>query len=74
MAINKKPRVFHLERNEDASGVSGTGVVAWGVEFGDGSVAMRWASVTSSTALYENVESVEHIHGHEGRTVVVWDT
>jgi hypothetical protein len=65
-------RRFQLERDEDASGVSGTGVVAQGVQFDDGSCAMRWLTATSSTAVYASADDVEAIHGHEGRTRLVW--
>lgn len=65
-------RRFQLERDEDASGVSGTGVVAQGVEFDDGSCAMRWLTATSSTAVYASADDVQRIHGHEGRTRLVW--
>jgi hypothetical protein len=65
-------RRFQLQRHEDASGVSGTGVVAQGVEFDDGSCAMRWLTETASTALYASAEDVVTIHGHEGRTRLVW--
>lgn len=64
---------FELFREEDVSGVSGTGVVAEGVEFSDGTVALRWvASDHRSTVLWESVRSVEVIHGHDGRTVIRW--
>lgn len=68
----KQPRVFALHRREDASGVSGTGYVAYGVEFHDGVVAMRWDTATSSTAVYASIEELEAIHGHEGRTEIAW--
>jgi hypothetical protein len=35
-------RLFSLVRDEDVSGISGTGPIAEGVEFTDGSVALRW--------------------------------
>ena len=65
-------RKFILFRTEDETGVSGTGVVAEGVEFFDGTVAMRWRTGTSSTAIYDKIEHVEEIHGHGGKTVVIW--
>lgn len=65
-------RRFHLQRNEDESGVSGTGIVTEGVEFSDGSCAMRWMTNTSSTTFYSSIEDVVTIHGHGGKTVVVW--
>jgi hypothetical protein len=63
---------FVLERIEDESGVSGTGVVAEGVEFSDGSVALRWRSHIKSTVVYESIRACEAVHGHGGRTKVVY--
>lgn len=63
-------RLFQMVRNEDFSGVSGTGIVARGVEFDDGTAVMRWSTATASTALYESLEAIQAIHGHEGRTLV----
>jgi len=65
-------RRFELHRDEDASGISGTGVVAEGVAFGDGSAALRWRTSVRSTAVYTSMSDVEHIHGHGGRTRIVW--
>lgn len=63
---------FELHRDSDETGVSGVGVVAQGVEFWDGTVAMRWITDVASTAIYNDVSDVEHIHGHNGKTRVVW--
>jgi hypothetical protein len=65
-------RRFELHRDEDASGVSGTGVVAQGIEFGDGTCVLRWLTGTSSTGMYANARDVCLIHGHGGRTRLVW--
>lgn len=61
---------FILHRYEDKSGVSGTGQVAEGVEFSDGSVALRWHGEHPSTAAWNDIRDVEAIHGHGGLTVV----
>ena len=63
---------FILQRIEDATGVSGTGIVAEGVEFTDGKVAIRWLTHYSSTCFYDSMKAVEAIHGHHGRTKVEW--
>jgi hypothetical protein len=60
--------IFHLVRDEDETGVSGTGTVAVGVVFPDGTVAMRWNTNTASTAVYDSLEDVIKIHGHGGKT------
>lgn len=65
-------RRFLLVRHEDITGVSGTGVVAEGVEFTDGSVAVRWSSHRPSTVMWESVDDAITIHGHSGRTVIRW--
>lgn len=64
---------FVLERVEDETGVSGTGIVAEGVQFSDGVCSMRWSSSwPSSVVHYEGIEAVEHVHGHGGKTKIVW--
>lgn len=74
-------RCFTLHRCEDETGVSGTGVVAWGVQWPDGSVSLRWHGATPSFVSYEGVDGsavrqaiqhVQHVHGHHGKTVVRW--
>jgi hypothetical protein len=65
-------RRFELHRDTDATGVSGTGAVAEGVEFHDRTAALRWKSQFKSTAVYASVADVEAIHGHQGQTRVVW--
>jgi hypothetical protein len=64
---------FHLQRDEDESGVSGTGCVAEGVEFSDGTVALRWVvGARHSTGVYDDIGDVVAIHGHQGKTRVAW--
>jgi hypothetical protein len=65
-------RRFELHRDQDTSGVSGTGVVAQGIEFTDGTCALRWLSEHRSTALYDSTRDIELIHGHGGLTRLVW--
>ncbi len=62
---------FYLQRDEDESGVSGTGRVAHGVVFDDGRIAMRWLTERGSTAAYDHLEDVRRIHGHGGKTRLV---
>lgn len=63
---------FVVERLEDVSGVSGTGVVAEGVEFTDGTVVLRWRTNLVSTAIYNSVDDLKAIHGHDGRSQIIW--
>ncbi len=70
--VRKRMRLFVLIRAEDVSGVSGTGVVAEGVEFTDGTVAMRWLRRPYSVACYASIRDVVAVHGHGGKTRVKW--
>lgn len=66
-------RRFRLVRDTDVTGVSGTGVVAEGVVFSDGTVAIRWVTGEHrSTVVWADLASVVAIHGHNGATVVDW--
>ncbi len=62
---------FYLQRDVDASGVSGTGIVAVGVVMPSGTCILEWCTFHSSIAHYKNIADVEAIHGHEGSTRVV---
>jgi hypothetical protein len=65
------PRVFVLDRRVDVSGVSGTGVVAEGVVWSDGAVALRWTGENATTTTFETgIDGVEAVHGHAGATEV----
>lgn len=68
------PRAFVLRRTEDVTGVSGTGIVAEGVEFSDGTVALRWTSAWPTSVVFHDrgIASVEAVHGHGGKTHVEW--
>jgi D-hexose-6-phosphate mutarotase len=66
------PRVFVLYRRIDETGVSGTGIVAHGVQWTDGTVAVRWLGENPSTVIWDNIDKAMAVHGHDGKTVVVW--
>jgi hypothetical protein len=65
--INKLLR-FVLVRDEDLTGVSGSGVVAEGIVFTCGQVVIHWLRQPFSMGLYQSLEDVIFIHGHGGRT------
>ena len=72
-ASQREPRLFHLVRNADVSGVSGTGTVAEGVQWSDGAVAVRWRGRWPATSVWESgLDAVLAVHGHGGATVVRW--
>lgn len=69
-------RRFHLLRQTDVSGVSGTGVVVEGAQFSDGAVVVHWLSHWPTTTVFHSMDDaisdVLAIHGHEGATVLEW--
>lgn len=65
-------RLFKLQRNEDESGVSGTGVVAEGVEFSNGMCAITWLTPYRCVNVYENIKTLETVHSHGGKTRIVF--
>ena len=64
------PKRFVLYREEDATGVSGTGVVATGIVWPDGHAALRWKAddreAASSTSVWTSVADLMRVHGHGG--------
>lgn len=70
----REHRRFDLVRESDPTGLSGTGVVAQGVEFGDRTVVLRWTGAWPTSVVWHDkgVESVEAIHGHGGLTAIKW--
>ncbi len=65
-------RRFVLVRYEDESGVSGTGVVAEGVQFSTGRCVLAWVTRFRSLAMYNHIDEIRQIHGHDGKTHVSW--
>lgn len=83
LVLESAARTFWVQRDEDMSGMSGTGVVADGVQFPDGTTVVRWRElpkdspnyargVRATTVVFPNVEAVEALHGHNGATHLVW--
>ncbi len=64
---------FHLVRNEDESGVSGTGHVAEGTMFSNGWCVLRWLSEHPGLEFFLRIEDLEAVHGHGGKTKVVFE-
>lgn len=68
-------RRFELHRDQDATGVSGTGVVAEGMHFVEADICvLRWTSRFPTSVVFHErgLASVEAIHGHSGSTRIVW--
>lgn len=65
-------RLFVFNRIEDKSGISGIGIVAEGVQFSNGKCVITWLTEHTSTAIYDCIEDIEAIHGHDGKTQIMW--
>ena len=65
-------RTFALIRDVDETGVSGTGCVADGVVFEDGTTVLRWRGERQSTVVFDSVDDAIGIHGHDGKTRLVY--
>ncbi|NUH35291.1 hypothetical protein HUF15_00655 [Streptomyces samsunensis] len=65
-------RVFRLQRDRDITGVSGTGTVADGALWPDGTVSIRWRGDRPSTVTWDSINHAEHVHGHGGATRIIW--
>lgn len=65
-------RRFQLVRDVDETGVSGTGIVAEGALTPMGNVGMAWLTEHRSVCFYTDIDDVEKIHGHGGKTRIVW--
>lgn len=65
-------RRFRMLRTEDETGVSGIGFVAEGCTFSNGQVVLAWVTKTRSLAVYDSMEDLVVIHGHDGKTQIVW--
>jgi hypothetical protein len=68
----QSPKLFYLKRNEDVTGMTGEGKVAWGCMFPNGKCVLSWLSYYSAIGVYENIQQLETIHSHGGTTEIVW--
>jgi len=65
-------RRFVLLRERDITGVSGTGIVADGVQWPDGRVTIMWRGDRPSEVSWQSIEHAEAVHGHDGASRIVW--
>jgi hypothetical protein len=67
-------RVGHILRHEDVHGVSGTGEHKADVfEASDGTCVVVWLGPDGSTVVYRGVKNATNVHGHGGKTEIIWD-
>ena len=65
-------RRFLLWRTEDATGISGTGLVAMGSVWPNGKAVLLWRGEHSSIAIYDSMDSLVAIHCHGGKSEVMF--
>jgi hypothetical protein len=65
---------FKLIRDEDPTGISGTGFIAEGIVFDDGQAVVRWRTKWPTSVVFHDrgIESVVALHGHDGATRIEW--
>jgi hypothetical protein len=68
MSPSTKILTFDVLRKEDATGTSGTGVVAIGAMFPDGTVVVQWQTHVRSVVTYGSMADALFIHGHGDST------
>ena len=66
-------RTFDVLRLGDVSGTSGTGVVARGCVFPDGTTVVQWQTRARSVVVYTSYVDALYIHGHGDQTGFVFD-
>jgi hypothetical protein len=69
-------KIYYMKRNVDVTGTSGTGLVAEVVVFNNGKAVVSWnggfnAIGVSSTVVYDSLDDVIKVHGHDGNTELV---
>lgn len=70
--IPQVPRRFYLDRKEDVTGASGTGLVAWGVWWPNGKVSIAWTGDRPSVVVWDDIIDARVTHLHGGKTKFVW--
>jgi hypothetical protein len=72
--MSDEPRRFHLQRDIDATGASGTGHVADGVLWPDGTATVHWRGQDNSDAFWPTgMDGIRRRSCHDGLTRIVWD-
>lgn len=66
------PRRFALLRQVDYTGVSSIEVVAYGIAFADGHVAVRWCTEHPSTSIWTSLNDLLSIHRQPDDVTVEW--
>lgn len=62
-------RMFRLNRLEDVTNISGTGIITEGIEFSNGRIVLMWLA-SDSLGVFDDMQAMLNVHGHNGKTVV----
>lgn len=73
MSPGEDLRTFSVVRVGDVSGTSGTGSVAKGVVFPDGTTVVQWQTRARSVVVFNSYVDALYIHGHGDQTGFVFD-
>jgi hypothetical protein len=65
-------RRFVFIRDDDQTGISGTGKVVEGVRYSDHRCAYRWMTEHQTDQIADTPDKLDIIHGHQGRTRIVY--
>ncbi len=71
----KEPETFTMIRNQDCSGMSGTGRVLDGIIFPCGKVVVCWRRQVNSVQIYDSFEEfmTVHVESHpDNKTEILW--
>ena len=71
LSLNIHIYSFHLLREKDVTGVSGTGIVAVGCDFFQAGCVLQWTGKVKSTFWYPSIAIVKEIHIHNEKTRIV---
>lgn len=65
-------RRFVFLRDQDDTGISGTGLVVMGVQYPDGRCHYRWMTDHRTDQAADSLDTLHRVHGHQGRTRIVF--
>jgi hypothetical protein len=65
-------RRFAMRRLEDPTGISGVGLIAYGVLAETGKVVLFWMTARKSIVIYESLDDLFAIVGHGDKTHLEW--
>jgi hypothetical protein len=64
-------RRFKLVRSVDVTGISGTGEIAVGVRYPDGSCALFWLN-HGTHGFYKSLDQLHNIHCYNNNASIIW--